>query len=167
MAWTEDQRNELLHHAKHAPLGYVQVKSLAVWNVACGKPIIEVAKLLAVSRASVGEWVKRYLTGGIDGLVVKKGRGRRPRAQREEIDNYLRQSPKHFGLQQTRWTLRVLAQTVPSLKGFTNSGVYRALVRSGYRYKRGQPHDSPDPLYAEKRGFWSKPLAKQGRILER
>ena len=158
MTWSEEQRNELLRHAKHAPSGYVRVKALAVWNVASGRSMVEVAKFMAVSRASVGEWVKRYLSQGIEGFIVKEGRGRRPRAQRGEIDNYLRQSPRQFGLRQTRWTLRALAQTAPSLKGFTDSGVYRVLVRSGYRYKRGQPNvHSPDPLYAEKRGSGAGP----------
>ncbi len=168
MTWSEDQRNELFYHARHAPLGYVRIKSLAVWNVASGRPMVEIAKFLAVSRASVGEWVKRYLSQGIQGFIVKKGRGRRPQAQREEIENYLRQSPRQFGIQQTRWTLRTLAQIVPSLKGFTDSGVYRALVSNGYRYKRGQPYvHSPDPRYSEKRGLWSRPLVKQEKIQER
>jgi hypothetical protein len=44
------------------------------------------------------------------------------------------------------------------LKGFTDAGVYYALVRAGFRYKRGQPHlHSPDPEYEEKRGGWLRP----------
>ena len=59
---------------------------------------------------------------------------------------------------QSRWTLSALAGTVPSLQGMTDSGVYRALVRLGFRYKRGQPRvHSPDPAYEEKRGAWSRP----------
>ena len=158
MPWSQEQRDGLFYQAKHDTAAYVRIKALAVWNVASGRTRLEVAKFLGVSRASVGEWVKRYRCQGLEGFVVSRGRGRPPRARSEEIETYLRQSPRKFGLAQTRWTLRALAETVPSLKGFTDAGVYQALVRSGYRYKRGQPHlHSPDPLYAEKRGSGAGP----------
>lgn len=168
MNWSEEQRRELIQLAKHAPQSYVRIKALAVWNVAEGRSQSEVAKFLAVSRVSVGEWVKRYLSPGKAGFVVNEGRGRKAKARYEEIENYLRQSPRQFGLQQTRWTLQALAQKVPSLRGFTDSGIYRVLVRMGYRYKRGQPYiHSPDPLYSEKRGLWSRPSRKPEIARER
>ena len=168
MIWSEEQRKELFHQAKHAPLAYVRIKALAVWNVASGKSKAEVARLVGASRTSVGEWVKRYRWEGVEGFIVRKGRGRPARARGEDIEHYLRQCPRQFGVDQTRWTLHDLAQRVPSLKGFTESGVYRALVRHGYRYKRGQPYlHSPDPLYTEKKGLWSRPLVRRGRIQRR
>lgn len=163
--FTAEQRKELLDLAKHAPQGYVRMKALVVWNVASGRSQSEVARFMPVSRASVNSWVKCYLSQGTAGFLIKKGRGRKGKANREEIENCLRQSPRQFGLQQTRWTLRALAESVPSLKGFTDSGVYRVLVRMGYRYKRGQPHvHSPDPLYSEKRGPWERPSTKREPI---
>lgn len=161
MEFSEEQRKELLHVAKHAQQSYVRTKALVIWNVACGRSHTEVAKFAAVSRVSINQWLKCYLLQGIKGLVVKKGRGRKEKVKQEEVESYLRQSPRQFGLDQTRWTLRALAEKVPSLKGFTDSGVYRVLVRIGYRYKRGQPYiHSPDPLYDEKRGLWSRPSRK-------
>lgn len=166
--FNEAQKQELLYLAKHAPHGYVRTKALAVWNVASGYSQGDVAKFMAVSRVSVNKWTQCYISQGGDGFLVKKGRGRKERAKREEVEDYLRQSPRQFGLQQTRWTLRSLAEKVPSLKRFTDSGVYRVLVRMGYRYKRGQPSvHSPDPLYSEKRGLWNKPYMKQEVILKR
>lgn len=161
MEINEEQRKELLHAAKHAPQGYVRMKALVMWNVASGRSQSEVARLMVVSRVSINQWIKCYLTQGIQGLLVKRGRGRKEKANPEEIESYLRQSPRKFGLRQTRWTLRALAEKVPSLSSFTESGVYRVLVRMGYRYKRGQPHvHSPDPLYSEKKGLWSRPSPK-------
>jgi len=88
--------------------------------------------------------------------------------QLEELERYVRQSPRAYGLPQTRWTLRALAQTVPSLKGFTDAGVYYALVRAGFRYKRGQPHlHSPDPEYEEKRGGWFRLSRRPAPVQER
>lgn len=168
MNWSEEQRKELLYIAKHAPQGYVRMKALAVWNVASGHAKAEVARLIGVSRVSVTVWVKSYWQKGGEAFLVKKGRGRKEKAKREEVENYLRQSPGQFGFEQSRWTLRTLARSVPSLKNFTESGVYRLLVRMGYRYKRGQPHlHSPDPQYSEKRGLWNRPSVKQELIQER
>jgi hypothetical protein len=89
---------------------------------------------------------KRYTTGfdaysrlGLDGLKVQKGRGRKPTADLEEIVRYVRQSPRTFGCDRTRWTLVLLANVVPSLKGFSPYGVQKALRRVGITYKRGQP----------------------------
>lgn len=158
MEFSEAQQKELLETAKHAPQGYVRAKALVVWNVACGRSQTEVARFAAVSRVSVNRWVRSYASQGIEGLVVKEGRGRKEKGKREEIESYVRQSPRRFGVEQSRWTLRSLAEKVPSLKGFTESGVYRVLARMGFHYKRGQPHlHSPDPLYEEKRGLWCRP----------
>lgn len=69
-----------------------------------------------------------------------------------EVARYVKQTPQNFGLQQTRWTLNALAETVPSLQGLTASAVHYLLKRLGYSYKRGQPTlHSPDPDYDEKR----------------
>jgi len=168
MEFTEEQRKELIYTAKHAPQSYVRMKALVLWNIACGRTQVEVARFMAISRVSVNHWIRCYLSQGINGLVVKKGRGPKEKVNREEIESYLRQSPRRFGLQQTRWTLRSLGEQVPSLKGFTDSGVYRALVRLGYRYKRGQPNvHSPDPLYDEKKGLWTRLSTKPEFTRER
>ena len=168
MLWTADQERELVWLMKHARAPHVRIKALALWNVGAGRSQREVAQFMGVGLRSVNRWVSRLRREGGTGLTVKPGRGRPPRARPEEIERYLRQSPLAFGLRQTRWTLRALAQTVPSLKGFTDAGVYYALVRAGFRYKRGQPHlHSPDPEYEEKRGGWCRPLEKPVLIPER
>lgn len=154
MEFSDEQRCELLQAAKHASQGYLRVKALVLWNVANGRSQSEAARFANVTRMSINQWIKRYMAEGIDGLLVKEGRGRKEIVDREELANYLRQSPRAFGLEQNRWTLRTLAQTVPGLKGLAESSVHRALQRMGFGYKRGQPYvHSPDPLYEEKRGL--------------
>src|SRR4030043_318856 len=92
---------------------------------------------------------------------LRRGRGRPARAQEAEVEQVLRQSPRSFGLAQTRWTLRALSQVVPSLRGFSEMGVWKVLHRMDLRYKRGQPHlHSPDPEYEEKRGGWFRPSTR-------
>jgi len=168
MEWTDAQIKELQMLARRSPVPYVRVKALAVLNVARGRLRQEVAEIVCAHRVSVGAWVRHYRAEGAAGFAVARGRGKPPQVDGQELETYLRQSPRHFGLSQTRWTLRALARTVPSLKGLTDSGVYRALVRLGLRYKRGQPHvHSPDPQYEEKRGAWSRPLGKPAPAQER
>lgn len=168
MEWTDEQIKELQVLARRSPVPHVRVKALAVLNVARGHSRREVAEIVCAHRESVANWVRRYRADGAPGFAVAEGRGRPAQVDAEELENYLRQSPRRFGLAQNRWTLCALARTVPSLKGLTDSGVYRALVRLGFRYKRGQPHlHSPDPAYAEKRGAWSRPFGKPAPVQER
>lgn len=158
MALSTEQTGELRSLARHGEPGYLRIKALALLNVDRGLSVSAVARQLWVSRQSVYQWQQRYGAAGVAGLCVAPGRGRKGTADLREIEQYLRRSPRQFGLTQTRWSLAALAQVVPSLKGFSAFGVQKALRRAGYRYKRGQPHlHSPDPAYAEKKGRWSKP----------
>jgi transposase len=151
---SEQDLRELEVLMKRAPKAYIRRKAVALWNLAQGRSQREVAAFLGASRASVVSWQRRFKSEGIAGLSLRPGRGRPRRAQPEEIEAVLRQSPRNFGIPETRWTLATLAQVVPSLKGFTDSGVWRALRRSGLSYKRGQPLiHSPDPEYVQKRGL--------------
>ena len=116
------------------------------------------ARVLGVERRSVGRWVQGYAAEGTSAFSIRKGRGRRAGVGSEEVAQYLRQAPSHFGVGRTRWSLRTLKEAVPSLRGMSESGIWRAMKRLGYRYKRGQPVvHSPDPEYQEKRGLWCKP----------
>ena len=168
MEWTDGQIKELMMLARRSPVPYVRVKALAVLNVARGRSRQEVARIVCAHRQSVGVWVHSYRAEGAGGFVVAQGRGKPAQVNGEELGNYLHQSPRQFGLSQNRWTLRALARTVPSLKGLTDSGVYRALVRLDLSYKRGQPHlHSPDPQYTEKKGAWSRLCGKPAPIQEK
>lgn len=151
---TPQQLEEVNHLARHSPVPHVRVKALAVYNVGQGFPCYHVARMLGVERRSVGRWVRNYLAQGVGAFAIKEGRGRRPRVKGEEVEHYLRQAPIQFGLQRTRWTLALLQQVVPSFRGMSLVGIYQALKRLGYRYKRGQPAvHSPDPQYWVKRGL--------------
>jgi len=158
---SDEDRKQLRRLMRHAEKPYVRMKATALWNLGQGKTRREVAEFLGVSRVSVSAWMKRFRAQGVAGLAIRPGRGRRARAQAAEVEQVLRQSPRSFGLAQTRWTLRALAQVVPSLRGFSEMGVWKVLNRMGFRYKRGQPHlSSPDPQYEEKRGGWFRPSTK-------
>jgi transposase len=157
MQLTQAQRGALEAAARRGQPGYVRTKALALLNLAEERTVREVASIFRISRQTIYSWARRWRTEGLAGLVVHVGRGRPPRADPAELERYLRQSPRQFGLGQTRWTLAALGRVVPSLRGFTPYGVQRALERAGYRYKRGQPRlTSPDAAYAAKKGRWMR-----------
>jgi len=151
MQWTQRQVEELAHAGRRHPSPGVRVKALAVGAVARGHAHNHVAELFDRSPGSVGAWVQKYRQGGIAAFEIAPGRGRKPTVDERELVDYALQSPRNFGINRSRWTLRLLAGTVPSLHGFTDAGVLVALKRCGISYKRGQPWMlSPDPEYEKK-----------------
>jgi transposase len=165
---SDEESKELQRLMRRAEKPHIRVKAAALWNLSQGKTRREVAEFLRVSTVSVSAWVKRFRAEGVVGLAIRPGRGRPARAQEAEVEQVIRQSPRSFGLAQTRWTLRALAEVVPSLRGFSEMGVWKVLQRMGMHYKRGQPHlSSPDPQYEEKRGGWfrlsTRPVSIQKR----
>lgn len=151
MHWSQEQVDELNYAGHHHATPSVRVKALAVRAVAKGHTRIEVAEMYATTRQSVGEWVRRFVHGGVEALSVEPGRGRKQTADDDQLRAYALQSPRNFGLDCSRWTLELLAETVPSLKGFSISGTRKALKRCGISYKRGQPWPtSPDPDFEKK-----------------
>jgi len=157
MTMTTDQTQRLEWTARHGQPAHVRTKALVLLNLAQGRPIAELAGMFRVSRTSIYSWRDRFREKGIEGFKIRPGRGRKATADPQEIERYLRQCPRAFGVRRTRWTLQSLAQTVPSLKGFSTCGVQKALARAGFRYKRGQPRlHSPGPQYAGKKGLWTK-----------
>lgn len=65
----------------HHPKAYVRVKAAAILKVWQGASIRWVAAhglLKPVRWEAVKDWITRYLAEGIEGLLVQKGRGRKP-----------------------------------------------------------------------------------------
>jgi transposase len=158
MNLTDQQRKELQGFARRGEPAYLRRKVLLLLNLGHGQTVTQVAKVLQVTRRTVYSWQNRFLEQGLTGLRVREGRGRKPQAELAQMERYVRQSPRQFGVPRTRWSLKSLAEVVPSLKGFSPFGVQKALARAGYCYKRGQPSlHSPDPDYEVKKGLWTKP----------
>lgn len=165
MTLTESQNQDLEQAARHHGTPHVRVKALALLNLGRGKSVSEVAAAFLVSRQSVYQWRSRFLDGGVSALEVRTGRGRRAQADPEELERYALQAPDNFGVRQARWTLQALANVVPSLRGFSPSGMKRALDRAGFGYKRGQPvQRSPDPDYAGEEDASSRRSGKCGPL---
>jgi transposase len=151
MEWSSEQLAELSAAGRRHPKPGVRVKALAVLAVARGHTREAVAEMFDRSALSVGAWVRSYRERGLGGLAIAQGRGRKPQAHEEEVRKYALESPRNHGINRSRWTLELLAQTVPSLRGFSPAGVRQVLHRLRLHYKRGQAWlTSPDPEYEKK-----------------
>jgi transposase len=76
-----EQERELVWARDHHRKSYVRVKCAAILKVAAGESVRHVARtglLKAVAEETVSQWITRYLTEGLDGLLVQAGRGRKP-----------------------------------------------------------------------------------------
>lgn len=75
-----EQRTELQRARDRHPKAHMREKAAALLKVAAGQPAHAVAKhglLKARDPDTVYRWLDRYLANGLDGLLVKSGRGRK------------------------------------------------------------------------------------------
>lgn len=75
------QEQELRWARDHHPKPYVRSKSAGILKVAAGASIRQIAAtglLKAVAEETVSDWIDRYQSEGLSGLLVQTGRGRKP-----------------------------------------------------------------------------------------
>lgn len=78
---TPEERQELEELRNTAPQAYIRERATAIIKVADKQSVRQVAKtgLLKVrKRQTLSEWIHRYQAEGIEGLKIRKGRGRKP-----------------------------------------------------------------------------------------
>lgn len=78
---SREQEQELVWARDHHGKAYLRVRCAAILKVAAGDSVRHVARtgLLKPMRAeTVSDWIDRYLAEGLDGLLVRAGRGRKP-----------------------------------------------------------------------------------------
>ena len=137
---TCEQIDELKIALKLHPKPYVRTRALAILCIVKGMCIKEVANIVEADRHTVSRWIDAYKTRGLNGLIVKYGRGRKSYIDEVELLEIVKQSPKNFGLDQERWTLEAVRKTVPSLNNLSSlSSVMYILRRLGvYSLKNEQ-----------------------------
>jgi transposase len=77
----EAQERELTWARTHHVKAYVRERAAAILKVAAGHSMRQVAAhglLQPRTQEAVSEWIDRYLAEGLTGLLVRKGRGRKP-----------------------------------------------------------------------------------------
>jgi transposase len=81
LSLTQEQEAELVHARDYAPQPYLRERAAVLLKIAAGLSIRRAAQtggLKPHHRDSVCGWVARYQSEGLVGLLVRKGRGRKP-----------------------------------------------------------------------------------------
>jgi transposase len=77
----QEQRQELVQIRDHDSRPYMRERAAALLKIADGCSGLQVAQsglLKPRDPDTIYNWVKRYQQMGIDGLVIRAGRGRKP-----------------------------------------------------------------------------------------
>ncbi|MCI0562726.1 MAG: helix-turn-helix domain-containing protein [Nitrososphaera sp.] len=76
---TEQEKQKLEGWLKNPPSPYLRERARAILKVSQGETIQATAEKLRVRihRNAVSEWVKRFLSDRLEGLKIKRGRGRK------------------------------------------------------------------------------------------
>lgn len=131
----------------------------AVWLVAQGQPIQEVARTVGASPASVYGWINQYRrTRRVEALMDAPRSGRPSTAAGipdQIITSTLHADPMAFGYAATGWTVALLRQHLAHRYGVTVSArtLRRRLHALGWRWKRPRyVFADKEPHRAQKKG---------------
>lgn len=150
------QRRQLYHQLRTTRAARLYRRTLAIVEVARGRPIAHIARSLGVSRRSLYYWLQRY-TAEHDPTVLgdHKGSGH-PSMWTAQLRTVLEQSlthkPDHYGYHASEWTVPLLIEHLASQSGqrVSASTVRRQLRRMGYVWKRPRYMLQPDPAREKK-----------------
>lgn len=148
---TAAQRDQLERQLRETAQAGVFRRTLAVLEVANGRGIAELARLLRASRPSVYQWLEAYrATRDPDSLTDHRG-GNRPtlwtEALRALLAASLTGSPDHWGYPAVEWTIPLLQEHLAREGGVRPSAdaLRQELHRQEYAWKRPRRVLDPDP----------------------
>lgn len=163
LALTDSQQHELERIVSTDQHPYMRERASALIKIASGHSGREVALNIGLKRRNedtIYEWVHKYLSQGVLGLVAESGRGRKPafsarhataEAARDELMLVVHGTPQQYGVELTRWTLDALRKVCDYLEVQTRGGMSQLLKRLGISYKRARDYvHSPDTHYLDK-----------------
>ena len=156
------EEREALEAGLRSPDAFVVRRSQCLLKSAAGLTPRQIQAQLGWSDQSVRRFIRAFQ---VEGLGCLKQKSSRPKSAKKLLDDaaceqlreWLRQSPRDFGLPTSRWTLEGLAQVcvarglTPSL--VSDETIRDALKRLGLSWQRAKRWlVSSDPAYARKKG---------------
>lgn len=143
---TDDEQKKLERIRDTHSTPYMRERAAAILKIAGGMSGHAVAKygLLKERKTdTIYGWLDLWIEKGLDGFIIKKGRGRKPKhnysdKEREYIQEIVHQSPENYGIQKSRWTIKDIQKVYGPFHQYTESGVWRVLDRLEIVYKRGK-----------------------------
>jgi transposase len=148
---TAPRRQALERQLRSAADARVYRRTLAVLEVARGRPVADAARALGVTRQAVHTWLATYARD-LDPLdLADAPRTGRPPLWTPALGDMLRAAlarpPDRFGYRATNWTVPLLREHVAGRAGVRPSGtaLRRWLRALGYAWKRYRYVLPPDP----------------------
>jgi transposase len=150
------QRRRLERQLRAAHDARLYRRTLAVLEVARGRPVAEVAAALGVTRHSVYNWVAAYAAEHDPAALREGDHTGRPSLWTEGYQERLRallgQSPQDLGYAATGWTVPLLQEHLEHCTGqwFADDTLRRELQRQRYVWRRARYVLDPDPELEKK-----------------
>lgn len=150
------QRQRLRRQLVETPDARVLRRTLAVLEFDHGRPAADIARMLAVSRQSVYNWVAAYLQArDPSALHDQEGRGRYLAVDEDDehlLHALLAACPQDLGYPHANWTAPLLRDALQAAtgRGLSEDTIRRTLHRLDYVWKRPRYDLEPDPLREKK-----------------
>ncbi len=150
------QRRELRETLSNCRDMRLYRRLLALRLIDQGSSISQVARTLEVSRQSVHNWLQILQAGRtLDALRDRPREGRPAHWDepfRDQLDQWLSQSPEAYGYFAGTWTVPLLAEHIRHTHGWEPSAstLRRQLHALGYTWKRSRYVLAPDPQREKK-----------------
>jgi len=150
------QRHHLRKQLQTVPEARVYRRTLALLEVAQGRPIAHIAQSLGVSRQTLYNWLERYQQSYDPAALRDHKGGGRPSAWTPQLQAVLVESlarpPDHWGYQAANWTVPLLGEHLVAARGqrLSDSTLRRQVWRLGYVWKRPRYVLVPDPAREKK-----------------
>jgi transposase len=141
---TRQERGRLEKQLKGAPTVHVYRRTLALLEMADGKSVSDVARMLRVSRGVVYNWLTLYTESRDPASLVDRPRSGRPSFWSDETEAILRdalgQPPDALGYLAVNWTVPLLRAHIEKQTGCKPSDdtVRRQLHKLNYPWKSAQ-----------------------------
>jgi transposase len=157
------QRQRLQKQLKETQDARVYRRTLAVLEVNRGRPLLQVAQTLNVTRQSVHNWMASYAQSHDPHALCDEPRSGRPTLWTEDHQALLRwlmeHTPDEFGYFAVNWTVPLLQEEWKHGTGLrlSDETVRRGLQGLGYVWKRGRYELEPDPELEKKTAHSGSP----------
>lgn len=128
----------------------VALRLQMVYLIHQGKSSREVADIYQVSFKQVLNWVHRFEREGLEGLIDRGGKGRKPNLSVKEMsqikNTILKKSPAEFGYSSKRWTGPLLLKWINREYGtaYTTTAIYKLLDKIGVEFQNGKGYVLPN-----------------------
>lgn len=146
---TEEERTELIRRVSSSKTSKRDhIRALIILNRSKGVRQHDIARKLELSIGCVNKWSQRFERDGFEGLVDKKGRGRKDSISLEKVQTVITQSTQPVKPLK-RWSTRKMA---------AHAGVSHSTVHRIWKKNEVKPHltrtfkVSKDPQFVSK--FW-------------